>query len=105
MDTKTTGRWDATFERKWHTAAQITCYCYVAQEHLKRAGIDEPIAGAIINAIEVKKIPGSKSKCQAKPPHEIVVACAWVPIPGRSSMAEPKVTSSASKLTAWRSTA
>lgn len=69
LDTKTTGKFDWKFRKKWETSGQISCYMYALQQHLKAIGDSRPVVGAIINAIEIKDIPESNLPCRAKPQH------------------------------------
>lgn len=59
LDNKTTGRINHWWLRKWKLASQLTGYVW---GEAQRTG--EIVPGAIINAIEIGKLPDSNTKCK-----------------------------------------
>ena len=60
LDTKTTGKLDGNFWRGFVLDATLTGYVWAAEQLFK-----EPVAGVIIEGIQIKEIPRSNTKCRA----------------------------------------
>lgn len=65
LDHKTT-TWDVnpTYERQFHMGSQLSGYLWIGQQLVEQLGLKEPITGALINAIQIRKIPDSDRKCK-----------------------------------------
>jgi hypothetical protein len=60
LEHKTTGRLDERWRKRYRTSAQITGYCWAAQQHLQ-----QPVAGCFLNGIELGRMPSDPvRKCR-----------------------------------------
>lgn len=64
LDHKTT-TWDVTpqYEKQFILGSQLAGYLWLGQQLEQQLGLTEPIAGALINALQIRKIPASTRKC------------------------------------------
>ena len=93
LDHKTTGRLDSRFLRSFTNDSQLSGYVFAAQQHTQ-----QPVHGAIINAIEVKKIPDSARRCAT---HGVAYAeCG----PTHLEMVRTGLNRTAEQLATWRTT-
>jgi PD-(D/E)XK nuclease superfamily len=64
LDHKTTS-YDATpyYERQFVMGSQLSGYLWLGQKLVEKLSLDEPITGALINAVHVRPIPTSPRRC------------------------------------------
>jgi hypothetical protein len=78
LDTKTTGKLDGNFWRSFVLDATLTGYVWAAEQLFK-----EPVAGVIIEGIQIKEIPRSNTMCRKPYSHGMTYAecghlhCKW----------------------------